>query len=252
MPKDELKTSCKPKPRWYNRRDTICTIRRPSEHKYYYSTELCCFLNSLGLHFNPFKQPGGIYIKLCLIISMCFGVVDIKRLNCRLGTARAYCDTSKLVGNKLEPFRRSGRDERVVIQLGIKAQADGVDERATYSYWILIGISHHLGHDKWKMLQCDLPVMTGDSVHQYALMTLDHIATMNNRAGLCVGALLPVVFSMDFEMTCDEERSRVLDLLASQEPRCFDLTQHFRQTLLHAPGAFGKPPSPLSIMSVID
>ncbi|KAK2756561.1 hypothetical protein FQN54_005454 [Arachnomyces sp. PD_36] len=103
---------------------------------------------------------------------------------------------------------------------------------ALYSYWTLVGISQQLRHPHWRMLRCDLPVMALDQLHQYALTTLDSIGELTDRAGLSAAMFLPVVLSMGFEMTTNEDRNRALDLLGNTQARYFDFSPKFQWRLL--------------------
>lgn len=153
------------------------------------------------------------------------------------------CDTTSLQSKLLHEYRKFSKTPRppdARIQL-----------LAAYSYWTLISISQHLQHAKWKTLDCDLPSMTVDNVHFKALNTLDCMDTMLSRAGLCVGVLLPVVFSMGHEMVSETERARVMAMLDNQDSRGFELSGHFRDALQGLWGMlqeFGRAVKPVDLM----
>ncbi|CAH0003425.1 unnamed protein product [Clonostachys byssicola] len=105
---------------------------------------------------------------------------------------------------------------------------------ASYSYWVLISISQLLRHDSWKSLQCDLPIMAPDQLHEYALENVGCITTIINRTGLLNGVIVPLLFSMGLEMVSYEDRRRVLDILEEQQAQNFPLSGVFRRALLDA------------------
>jgi hypothetical protein len=102
---------------------------------------------------------------------------------------------------------------------------------APFTHWILVGISQQLQHEKWKILRCDLPAMTLDGLRRHALAGLDCMDAMVDPAGLCVISLLPLVFSMGFEMVSEQERGHVLGLLNTEQSRQFGASMHFQNVL---------------------
>jgi hypothetical protein len=130
------------------------------------------------------------------------------------------CDTTSLQRKLLDTYTNMTKESDSKFQL-----------LASYSYWTLISISQHLQHAKWALLGCDLPSMTVENVYHNALRTLDCMDTMISQAGLCVGVLLPVIFSVGHEMVNVAERKRVLAMLDNQESRGFELSGHFRDAL---------------------
>ncbi|CAI6087848.1 unnamed protein product, partial [Clonostachys chloroleuca] len=102
---------------------------------------------------------------------------------------------------------------------------------APYSFWILIGISQQLRNEQWSTLECDIPALPDDCLHQYAIDTLDCIGAMAGKAGILVASFISIVFTMGLEMVSDEDRRKAYGLLDIQQARYFEISDHFKFVL---------------------
>jgi hypothetical protein len=103
---------------------------------------------------------------------------------------------------------------------------------APFSYWILAGISQQLRHERWRLLQCVLPIMSLESLHEYALASLCYIEKHAKWAVLGFGMFLPLLVSMGIEMVSPDERRRVLALFDDPQAQWFGMAPVLRQTIV--------------------
>ncbi|KAE8395928.1 hypothetical protein BDV23DRAFT_168258 [Aspergillus alliaceus] len=90
-----------------------------------------------------------------------------------------------------------------------------------YYQWSLAGLSRQFDHPAWSSLGCSLPIMHNDLIHQQAIQAFEFAEESLRSTDFEALLYIPIMNVVGFEMQTEQERTRVLEFVATLKTKGF-------------------------------
>lgn len=106
------------------------------------------------------------------------------------------------------------------------------DSYSQYMRWALICLSQQLQTSALASLECELPVMTPECLHEQAISLMEGIESLTAQSLLDVAFFLPLAEAVAPVMEVQDDRTRLIGFLDTVKQRGFGVADEYRREIL--------------------